>query len=343
MAKGFFSQGMVVLFRRSASIVEVRALLERRYAVAKQVPAGERWQLSGPAVIIRYRDEVNGLVSVDAVDHPWPDGMGDPKADPILFGAWGMGYFGPLTYPGSLRRAVDHAWGWPQGRDLVPTHAAFVRISLSYVFGAAPDAPTMPDDCDPVNELEFLTGVARAVLDHPDAICAFNPGGELVLDARELDARVETDRGTAVPALDVWSNVRLFKRDDGWLLMDTVGNGQLDLPDVEAAFPSERFRPPEVDGFLRNASLYLLTNGEVVKNGDTMDGPGGLRWQAWMFEEPLVLPPRRVVRWIPIRPEEERRRQPVPLALLPAEEATRRAGATRKPWWKRWLSSTERA
>jgi hypothetical protein len=54
------------------------------------------------------------------------------------------------------------------------------------------------------------------------------------------------------------------------------------------------------------------------------------------------LPPRRVLRWIPIRPVEERRRQPVPLALLPPEEATLRAAAPRKPRWKRRLPPTER-
>src|SRR5512133_1856159 len=69
----------------------------------------------------------------------------------------------------------------------------------------------------------WVAGLARAVLDHPEAICAFNPGGELLLGRPEIDARVETDRRIDAPALDTWSNVRLFSYDDGWSFMDTVG------------------------------------------------------------------------------------------------------------------------
>jgi hypothetical protein len=259
--------------------------------------------------------------------------MGDPKADPFTFAAWTMGHFGPLAYPQGLRRAVEQAWSWPEARDLVPSHAAFVRANLSYVFGVKPDAPVMPSDCDPAHELSFVTGLARAVLDHPDALCAFNPGGELVLPAAELDARLETARRIEVPPLDAWTNVRLFRHVDGWLVMDTVGNGQLDLPDQEAAFPDGRFEPAEIDRFLRNVTLYLLRERQVVKNGDTTDGPGDLRWQAWSFDEGLVSPARPVTRWIPIRPEPERTERPVPPSLLPGDEAERRSKPRRR-WWK---------
>lgn len=334
MAKGFFTQGTTVLLRRPVEIAEIRALVERGHAVAKEVRASAHWQLSGPGLVVPYREEVNGLVAVDAVDQGWPDAMGDPKTDPFTFAAWGMGHFAPLAYPNGLRRAVEQAWSWPEARAAVPSHAAFVRVLLSYVFGAKPETPVMPGDCDPVHELSFVTDLARAVLDHPAAICAFNPGGELLLTAAELDARLETDRRIDVPALDAWTNVRLFRHEDGWTVMDTVGNGQLDLPDLEAAFPSGRFEPAAVEGFLRNASLHLLRNGPVVKDGDTMDGPGDLRWQAWSHDEALVAPPRPVTRWIPIRPEPERSCQPVPLSLLPKEEADRRSKERRRPWWK---------
>ena len=40
--------------------------------------------------------------------------------------------------------------------------------------------------------------------------------------------------------------------------MDTVGNGQFDLPDLEAAFPVDTIEPPDVHRFLRNTTLYLL-------------------------------------------------------------------------------------
>jgi hypothetical protein len=42
--------------------------------------------------------------------------MGDPKLDPMTFGAWSMGHFGPLAYPGGLGGARQHAWSWQTGR-----------------------------------------------------------------------------------------------------------------------------------------------------------------------------------------------------------------------------------
>lgn len=79
-----------------------------------------------------------------------------------------------------------------------------------------------------------------------------------------------------LPPLNVWTNIRLFNVTDDWLMMDTVGNWQLDIADQEAIFPKGAFSPQGVDNFLRNASLYILTNGPVIKDGNTMDGPGGI-------------------------------------------------------------------
>lgn len=82
--------------------------------------------------------------------------------------------------------------------------------------------------------------------------------------------------------------------------MDTVGNHQLDIPDVEACFHSASFDFNEVDNFLRNVSLYILNHGEVINDGDTMDGPGHCRWQSHQFDNGICDPPRRVLRWLPM-------------------------------------------
>jgi len=98
---------------------------------------------------------------------------------------------------------------------------------------------------------------------------------------------------------ELWSGIRLYNVNQGWIVMDTVGNWQLDMRDHEAAFRGQSFQPPDVDRFLRNVSLYILENGEVIKDKDTTDGPGGVRWRARICEESLLKPPRRVYRWFP--------------------------------------------
>jgi len=299
MAKGIFTQGLVVLLKSAQKIDALRQHLFG-YKIGKQVDGlGEPW-LSGPAVIVEYRPEVNGLISVDTVSAPWPDHMGDAKTESMLFSAWAMGHFGPLTFPSGMRRAAEQCWSWQNGREAVDSHAAFVRLRLSYTFGADGDARVMPADCDPEHELLFLTKMASALLESESALCYFNPNGEVLLPKAALDAALKHHAAEDVLPINLWSNVRMFKLDEQWLLMDSVGNGQLDTLDHEAAFPKEAFSPNEVAGFIRNMTLYVLEKGDVIKDGDTAEGPGDVNWQAKRFEKGISDPPRQVLRWLPL-------------------------------------------
>jgi Domain of unknown function (DUF4261) len=300
--KGQFTAGACVLFERPVSLEQLAGVLAA-FDVANRLPEGSDWAFRGPSLTLAFRPEVNGSVAVDTVDRPWPDPMGDPKTDPMLFGAWAMGNFGPFTFPNGLKRAAQHSWGWPEGKTIPDRHTAFVRILASYVFGGEPKAPIFPPDYDPLAELEFVTDVALAVLRLPGALCYFNPNGEALRTAESLEASREFGRERALPPLDAYCNVRLFNVDDGWLVMDTVGNGQLgmpDLPDLEACTRKDRkYNLQQVDAFLRDTTLYVLRRGEVLRDGDTIDGPGGVRWRAWNRRNGLIDPPRRTLRFFP--------------------------------------------
>ncbi len=325
MAKGFFTQGIAVLLSESVSPDAIRACLAGQYRIVKENQGAESWEFGGPSLTVEYMPEVNGYVLVDIADRPWPDHMGDPKTEPNLMGAWSMGYFGPYAYPNGLGRAVSQSWHWSGAAAAVSKHAAFIRIKTSYVLGAGDDVPVMPTPYDPVAEVDFITRIGRALLQLPGAISLFNPNGELLMPAEQLDSSLEHNLQNALPALDAWTNVRMFNFDEQWLVMDTVGNWQLDLPDQEAAFPKEQFEARDVAGFLRNVSLYILNNGEVIKDGDTMDGPGGVRWQGRAFENGVCDPPRRVCRWIPYGA------QSIPSGLT----SPGRAESSTKRWWKK--------
>jgi hypothetical protein len=183
------------------------------------------------------RPEVNGYVLVDVLPHPWPDKMGDPKADPELFGAWGMGWFGPFVFPGNLMRAVEHSRGWSSAAQKTAEHAAFVRIKSSYVLGAGPEVRFLPDDYDALKELLFVTDVARSLLSLSQAVCYFNPNGETLHSPDSLESSLKYHADHGLPPLDVWSNIRRFEIGEvGWTLMDTVGMRQLDVDDHEVVF-----------------------------------------------------------------------------------------------------------
>lgn len=296
--KGLFSQGLVVLLSNLATLDEIEELLDG-FGKPSRKPASANWEFGGPAIVVPYRPEANGYVSLDLVEQAWPDDMGHPQQNPVLFACWSMGHFGPCTFPLNLARALQQSWHWPDAKQYVPGHHAFIRLRSSYIFGSGEDAKCLPQDYAPFPELQFLTRIVDALMRHPHALAYFNPGGEVLMARKGLDDALQFAKTHSLPPLDIWSNVRLFNFADGWLLMDSVGMGQLDLPDQEACFRKETFLPNQVANFLRNAALYLLNHGEVIKDGNTMDGPGNCRWQAKSFADGLSSPPRRVLRWLP--------------------------------------------
>jgi hypothetical protein len=298
MAKGLFTQGAAVLFSSSPTLDELEDLL-REFSVPKRDDKGTEPDLSGPSLVVTYRPQVNGYVTVDVQARQWPDHMGDPAKEPMLFGAWSMGHFGPFAYPGGLQRAGEQSWSWVEGASIPAAHRAFVRIRLSYLFGADDNARVMPEDCDAAAELQFVTSIGRALLDHPAALAHFNPSGELLCNRTMMDQRLKSSRTSELPALDLWSNIRLFNAGDGWMSMDSVGMLQLDLPDNEACFLRDDYEPSDIANFLRNVSMYLLNEGDVIKHGDTSFGPGDVNWRAMRVEDGLVEPPRPVLRWFP--------------------------------------------
>jgi hypothetical protein len=186
--KGFFTQCVTVLTERPLTADDMAGALANldvvRHTTADEERAarpqlaqfeGFNWMGGHETWVVAMRPEVNGYVVVESVAAPWPDHMGDPKAEPMLFGAWSMGFFGPFAFPGNLERATTIAAVKPETTALARRHRAIVRIRCTYVLGAEKDAKVMPEDYDARGELDFITTVARAVLNADGALCCFNP------------------------------------------------------------------------------------------------------------------------------------------------------------------------
>ena len=83
--------------------------------------------------------------------------------------------------------------------------------------------------------------------------------------------------------------------------MDTVGNAQLEVRDVEAVFPLATYVPEDIDHYLRNVTHYLLDVDRELRSGEEIDGPGerNLSWTMELLDQGVVEPPRRVLRLYP--------------------------------------------
>ncbi len=306
MAKGLFTQGMCVLLRAPITLEELQAKLSAFDFVGVQESAIN--EDSPESLVMSFRPEVGGHLLVTPSSERWPDDMGDPESEPETFVAWSLGQYAPLAFPGCLSRAVEQSWGWDEGEQAAKEHTSHVRLLISYVLGSdeaedddddSDDVVLIPDDYDPFDEMRFLTRAVSAVLELPQAICYFNPGGEVLRGSDELRQGLNFAWNYELPPLDMWTNVRLFRVEESWMLMDTVGMGQLDMPDMEAVYHAERYEPADVERFLRNASLYLMGGEEEFEDGDTADGPGDISWRAIECEDSLSDPPRDTIRWYP--------------------------------------------
>ena len=147
----------------------------------------------------------------------------------------------------------------------------------------------------------FVSRLVLAVLTAPGAICYFNPNGEVLRDLASFqehwDACIEQE---TIP-IGLWMNMRFFNLSETLGFMDTVGNEQLEIRDVEAIFPQEQYEPGDVGYYLHNVTHYLLGLDREIQTGEAIDGPGAtdLAWTAEALDEGVIEPPRRVLRLYP--------------------------------------------
>jgi hypothetical protein len=275
------------------------------------------WIFGNIRLNARMRCHPRGCVGIDYVGRPWPDSMGNPTDDALVFGAWSMGMFGPFAWPGGLERAVQQSHAWPEAHAVVPTHDGFIRLRVSYPGGQ--NDPVHPADYRPLPELDEVTGIASRLTQLPEALCYFNSSGEMLLSPNSLAEKLDWSAKQRLPSMDIWTNVRMYNlanQAPGWFLMDTVGMLQLDVDDHEAMFPIESYKPKEVAQFLRNISIYVLAKGDVVKHRDTTSGPGDRNWQAFKTIDGFYKPARQTIRWYPLDGSV------APAAICPPKENT---------------------
>ncbi len=297
-----FTQSVILFASRELTLDDIEGALSP-FEVHGRTAGDEtaHWAFGAPALILQLPGTVDGRVIVDVVNERWHDLPGDPDQEPDLFAAWSMGGFGPLAYPGCLERAGTQAWAWRQASSAIRQQKCFVRLRTTYL-DDDDGQQTAPEDHDPKGELLFLSEVGRALLGVTGMICWFDPAGEAVRPPHMVEQALDWHLTDDALPLDLWTNVRLGKLDDdgSWLVMDSIGMQQLGLPDIEIAFARDAFTFDQVSEMVRDLVAYLAEEGDVVEDGHTVDGPDDSAWLALRFDGSRALPPRPVVRLVPV-------------------------------------------
>lgn len=290
MPRGMFTQAAVILCKEAMP----KATLSRIHPAATELPLfSDNKYLGDYAFILPYLPEVNGYIRIDSVSEPWPDFFETTTATSA---AWDAGYFGPYTESQSMASALAHSWFWAEARDVVPTHKAFVRIMSTYQLDS-PDGPYTPGNYNAAKEIAYLAKTAGNLLKCPEALCYFNPGGEVLMSYESFRESYKTAKEAGQLPLEAWSNLRIFHLEDlGWQLLDVRGNEQLGLPDLEMWFPNGDYEINDAAGFLRDLTFHLFRKGpQELADFEFVKGPGDKQWRAFGMQNSYMPPHRQVI------------------------------------------------
>jgi hypothetical protein len=291
-----FLQTAVVLFGRPVSLDSVAAAVAANFPVARRTEraGGEAYWLGGEGTLLVASGlGDNGGVAVEIFHRQWPDSMGDPEDDPELFSAWSLRHFGLMTFPYALARAAA------QPSAPSAEHVAFVKLSLSYAFGADDDAPVCPPERELHGELAVLARLAALVSALPGALAWFAPNGEVLMAVEAAQGKLQ-QQAAGEPVPELWISTRVVPAGNH-LLVETVGMGSLgELPmtafDHQVLLPDLGLEMDLVVRFLREVSGAARLSGSDQVPIDSLLGPGG-RWSPEPAESDNP-PPREVVRWV---------------------------------------------
>ena len=121
---------------------------------------------------------------------------------------------------------------------------------------------------------DFLISVTKAT--EPDVIYSVC-GQKLIKPSDLIDIYSKQDKQLLYSV----SNVRFFKLGEGKrqeLMMDTIGLNSIGLPDFQIRFFDQE--PNEIAKLLRNYAYYIYDNGDIIEDGNTLEGiASGSKWK----------------------------------------------------------------
>jgi hypothetical protein len=178
--------------------------------------------------------------------------------------------------------ALQQTRDWPAARDVVAR--AKRQLLVTDLMTSSLPAP---------RRLEVFQRALAAVVHamRPSAI-AWTAAGKVVDPSRFLAAM---DSADPMDRLLLALNVRMFNVGNrpGETVMDTMGLASLGLPDLQVH--SAGLEPNDIALHLFNSAHYVFEKGDVIADGQTIDGiPRGTKWRC-QHEASLVGPSRVVL------------------------------------------------
>ncbi|WP_101698231.1 DUF4261 domain-containing protein [Clostridium minihomine] len=145
----------------------------------------------------------------------------------------------------------------------------------------------------PITEgFQIIADYADLILDlFPDCIGIYWPHSQRLVTREAFQNSQWSSK--ELHFLDGGVNVRFFNiAQTGEMLFDTLGLTPIGLPDLQCH--CKDLEPNHVVGFLYNLAAYLYRSGDIIEDGNTVEGIDGEKWLC-QREDALATPVRMVL------------------------------------------------
>lgn len=165
----------------------------------------------------------------------------------------------PAPYPATeLEGPIATTWMWPARSPIenVKQHRSHLLITMTG--GAA----------DPVRRRLILTAVTALAAKQPGVMAVYWGEATLVIYPPLFVDMAEKINSPDAPPLYLWVDLRVLRNKDGSTCLFTTGLSPLGHMEIE--IPQIEMDPGELREWLLNIMYYLLENGPVLKDGETI-------------------------------------------------------------------------
>jgi hypothetical protein len=165
----------------------------------------------------------------------------------------------PAPYPAAeLEGPIATSWMWPAEPSIegVKRHRSHLLITMTG--GSA----------DPVCRRLILTAVTARAAKQPGVMAVLWPEAALVVFPPVFVEMAQTINSPQAPPLYLWVDLRALRNEDGTTALFTTGLTPLGHMEIE--IPRIDMDPGELREWLLNIMYYLLENGPVLQDGQTI-------------------------------------------------------------------------
>jgi hypothetical protein len=165
----------------------------------------------------------------------------------------------PAPYPArDLEGPIATSRMWPPKPPIESVKKHRSHLLVTMIGGAA----------DPVRRRLILTAVTALAAKQPGVMAVYWPESTLVVFPPLFVDMAEQFHTPESPPLHLWVDLRVFRNDDGTTGGFTTGLSWLGHMEIEV--PRTEMQPRELNDWLMNIIFYMLENGPVLKDGQTI-------------------------------------------------------------------------